>query len=261
VPSLERKSSSIREFHSSGLREPSQIAGRNVVVAGSGTSAYDLFDLFFLSGAGRIACVYRSLKWMIPTRGSEYRGTDMRLLARQQMLGASIIRLNGAMNELLRRRYQKAGIREIPPDTEFDFESHQIIPGRSEMIRNFPSIERHRGEVVRIEDKTVHVSVGSVLEADLLLWGTGYEMNLRYFEAEALAKIRHQSESRRRCGSLFRSTDAPNFYFLAPAVLATSTSRPGLMPTPLDRSSPRCAVAQGSSETSKSRKTPTISIS
>ncbi len=94
------------------------------------------------------------------------------------------------------------------------------------MIKDFARIERHRGEISRIEGKTVRLSDGQSTEADLILWGTGYAVDLSYFEQESLSRITGLEELARRCGSLFLSLDAPNLFFLAQGVLETTTSTP-----------------------------------
>jgi len=63
-------------------------------------------------------------------------------------------------------------------------------------------------------------------QADLILWGTGYEIDLSYFEPAALSRLTHLPELEQRCGSVFLSLDAKNLFFLAPGVLETTTSTP-----------------------------------
>ena len=161
-----------------------------------------------------------------PTRKAKYFGTDMRELAKQQMLGVSISKLNELIDSDLRSRYRKAGIPEIMPDEDFDLRRHQLIPGRRGMIENFARIERHQGEVERIEGKTVLFSDGRSAECDLILWGTGYDVDLSYFEVDGLSSICRLDDLAKHCGTLFLSLDAPNLFFLAPGVLETSTSTP-----------------------------------
>ena len=226
IPQPERVRPEVGEYHSSALRDPAELAGRRVVVVGGGASAYDLLDLCFLQKARQVLWVYRSLKWMRPTRRPKYFGTDLRFLARQQMLGVSVERLNRAIDADLRARYPKAGIEEIVPEDAFDVRRHQLIPGRRRMIEHFSRIERHRGELSRIAGTTVRFSDGTSAEADLILWGTGYEVDLAYFEPESLSRITRLDELARRCGSIFLSRDAPNLFFLAQGVLETITSTP-----------------------------------
>jgi hypothetical protein len=226
VPQVERDDSSITEYHSSELRNPEELKGSRVAVVGGGASAYDLLDLCFAYQAGNIAWVYRSTKWMRPTRQVKYLGIDTRLLAKYQMLGLSTTEVNRRITEDLRARYAKAEITEIMPEGEFDIRRHQIIPGRPRMIQGFRSIERHRGEVRSVRGKTIHLSNGEEIRADLLLWGTGYAAEFGYLGLDALAKARGLNEISARCYSVFRSMDAPNLFLLAPGVLETNTSTP-----------------------------------
>jgi hypothetical protein len=226
IPTPERLRSAVREYHSSTLNDPTELSGKDVVVVGGGASAYDLLDLCLENNARRIEWSYRSLKWMRPTQQRKYFATDMRLLAKQQMLGVPISKLNQLINKDLRSRYSKAGIQDIMPDYDFDFRYHQFIPGRRGMIKNFSRITRHQAEILRIDDKTVTFSDGSSTAADFILWGTGYEVDLGYFEAAALSRIKRLDELSRRCGALFRSLDAQNLFFLAPGVLESSGSTP-----------------------------------
>ena len=64
------------------------------------------------------------------------------------------------------------------------------------------------------------------MEADLVLWGTGYAADLGYLGLETLTKVGRLNEISRRCYSVFRSIDAPNLFLLAPGVLETNTSTP-----------------------------------
>jgi len=225
VPKVERVESSIVEYHSSALRDPEELRGRRVAVVGGGASAYDLLDLCFAHGAQSVAWIYRSTRWMRPTRQPKYFGTDMRLLSRYQMLGLPASVVNRLANRDLRARYAKAGITDIMPRGDFDIRRDQLIPGRPHMIRNFDRIERHRGEVQSLRGRTIRLASGETLASDLLLWGTGYAADLDYLGLEALGKA-GMNDISRRCYSVFRSIDAPNLFLLAPGVLETNTSTP-----------------------------------
>lgn len=224
VPEVEREDSLIAEYHSSGLHDPEKLRGKRVTVVGGGASAYDLLDLCFAHQARSIAWIYRSTKWMRPTRQAKHVGVDMRLLAKYQMLGFSTSAVNQRINEDLRARYAKAGLQEIMPADDFDIRRDQLIPGRARMIQGFPRIERHRGEVQSVRGKTIRLSNGEEIATDLLLWGTGYATDLGYLDS--LPKTRGLNEISARCHSVFRSMDAPNLFLLAPGVLETNTSTP-----------------------------------
>ena len=224
IPEVERSAPTLAEYHSSQLRDPGELCGKHVTVVGGGASAYDLLDLCCTRGAERISWVYRSTKWMRPTRRRKYFGTDMRIMARSQMLGQSAEALNRQANENFRARYAKAGIEAIMPEQPFDIRRDQIIPGRPGMIEGFERIERHRTEVRSIEGRTVHLVSGHTLDTDLLLWGTGYDTDLGYLKVPALSREGGLNGIAARCHSGFRSADAPNLFFLAPGVLETNTS-------------------------------------
>jgi len=226
VPPVERLDPALAEFHSSALRDPEVLRGQRVVVVGGGASAYDLLDLSFTRGAAAVAWVYRSTKWMRPTRRTKYFGTDLRLLLKYQVLGLSASSINRLVNRDFDVRYAKAGLEAIKPQGRFDIRRNMIIPGRPNMIRNFPRIERHQGEVRRIHGRTLSLSGGEQLQADVLLWGTGYRTELGYLGLPALSGASLNDLSSRRCRSAFLSIDAPNLFLLAPGVLETNTSTP-----------------------------------
>jgi cation diffusion facilitator CzcD-associated flavoprotein CzcO len=226
VPQIERATSTLSEYHSSALRDPSVLTGKDVVVVGGGASAFDLLDLCFEREARSVAWVYRSLKWMLPTLRPKYYGTNLRAFARMQMLGTSVTKMNKRINLELRARYKKAGLDELMPDSPIDLGYQMLIPGRRRMAQSFGRIARHRGEISRIEGDTVRLATGQSFRADLVLWGTGYETDLSYLEAGDLSRLTHLEAIGRRCGSHFLALDAPNLFILAPAVLETITSTP-----------------------------------
>ena len=226
IPQVERQHSAVAEFHSSALRDPCGLTGTDVVVVGGGASAFDMLDLCFQYKARSVAWVYRSLKWMVPTRKPKYLAGDLRGLSRQQMLGVSVDQMNVDINQDLVGRYEKFGLQELLPQGRFDLGRHQMIPGRCGMIANFARIDRHRGEIARLLGRTVQLSSGARVETDVVLWGTGYELDQTYFDSPVLAKTTRTDALAARCGSLFRSLDAPNLFFLAPSLLEATGTAP-----------------------------------
>lgn len=226
VPPVDREDSSIVEHHSSQLRDPQVLRGRRVTVVGGGASAYDLLDLCMVNEASRVSWVYRSTKWMRPTRQGKHLGIDVRQFLRFQVLGLSPDEVNRRINQDLRVRYAKAGIEEIMPARAFDIARDQIIPGRPRMIEGFRRIERHRGEVRSVRGDTIRLSNGDSFATDILLWGTGYAAELGYLGIDALERSAGLNEIAGRCRSSFLSADAPNLFLLAPGVLETNTSTP-----------------------------------
>ena len=226
VPSVERVKATLRELHSSTLHDPAELGGQTVVIVGGGASAFDLLDLCFAHGAQRVVWVYRSLKWMTPTRKPKHQAADLRGLAKLQMDGVSVDEISRTINQDLRSRYLKFGLADICPPEDFDLGRHQLIPGRRGMIENFARIERHRGEIAGIEGSTVRLSTGERVDAGLLVWATGYEMDLEFFDIPELADTRRIEDMSKRCGSLFVSRDAPDLFFLAPCLLETTAVSP-----------------------------------
>jgi len=226
VPQIERVRPTLTEHHSSALRDPAELAGKDVVVVGGGASAFDLLDLCFERQARSVTWVYRSVKWMFPTLHPKYFASGLRALARMQMLGISRAGQNKRVNRELRARYKKAGIEDLMPDKAFDFGHQMLVPGRRRMLQNITRITRHRSEIVRIEENTVLLASGDTCRADLVLWGTGYETDLSYLQVDRLPQLKRLDEIDRRCGGHFLALDAPNLFILAPGVLEMNTTTP-----------------------------------
>ncbi len=226
VPPVSRMDSAVLEYHSATLMNPGELAGKVVLVVGGGASAYDLLDLCFEHGASNILWAYRSLRWMSPTRRPKHSADGPRELARQQMSGVSVSQLNQHMNSSLRARYLKLGMEAIIPEHDFDFNIHQLIPGRYRMTEGFSKIERHQAEVVAIEGHSVKLSSGTRFDVDTLLWGTGYEVDTGYFDLPALSNIRKRADLAERCGSMFLSLDQPGLFLLGPSLLESTGSSP-----------------------------------
>ena len=82
------------------------------------------------------------------------------------------------------------------------------------MLAGFGSLERHPGTTVEsVAGGEVTLSDGTRLATDILLWGTGYETDLSYFDDARIASIRNVGELGARCACHFRSLDAPDLYF------------------------------------------------
>lgn len=225
IPKTERVNSTIVERHSSALTDPGELVGKDVVVVGGGASAYDLLELCFEHRARRVVWVYRTLKWMVPTRKAKHVAGDIRGLAKQQMLGATVGQINDGINLDLKGRYEKFGLLDILPPGDFDLARDQLIPGRRAMLENYSRLERYRGQIARLAGRSVELETGEQIKADMVLWGTGYGLDLGYFEHPGIAAISRVDELAARCGCLCRSLDAHHLFFLA-VVLESTGSGP-----------------------------------
>ena len=152
------------------------------------------------------------MRWFIPTRKPKAIAGSLRGFARIQASGATAEQQSAALCADLRARYEQFGLNGIMPSRDFDVRCDQLIPGRPGMLENYASIERHRASVESIAGRIVSLSDGHRFEPDLLLWGTGYGLDLSYFELPEIASIRTLDALAARCGGIFRSLDAPNLY-------------------------------------------------
>ncbi|WP_426436680.1 NAD(P)-binding domain-containing protein [Bradyrhizobium genosp. P] len=224
IPDVERSRSDVVEVHSSMLRDPTSLSGKRVIVAGGGASAFDLVDLSLEHGASQVVWVYHSLRWMVPTRKPKRFASNLRELAKRHMLGESAAQIGSVIDAELRARYQKFGMEELLPDAPFDTEKDQLIPGRWRLIENLGRIERHRDDIRKIEGRSVVLRSGTTIAADVILWGTGYEMDLSYLQAVGLNQITRPDQLARRCGSMVVGLDAPNLYFVSVGLESTSAT-------------------------------------
>ena len=215
IPEVRRDRSTVRELHSSALRDPSELTGRDVLVVGGGASAFDLLDQCLEQGARRIMWVYRGLRWFTPTRKPKAIAGSVRPYAKMQASGMTIAEQNEAIGADMLARYEKFGIQAIQPSRPIDLHHDQLIPGRARMLSSFGSLERYPGQVESIADGEVVLADGTRLAVDVLLWGTGYATDLSYFDEPRIASITTTRRLSERCGCLFRSLDAPDLYFPA----------------------------------------------
>jgi hypothetical protein len=225
IPPAIRTDAAVREFHSSDFHDPAGLEGKVVVVVGGGSSAFDLLDLALENHASRVVWVYRGTRWMIPTLGSKQFPGYLRRIARQRLLGVPAEQISREMDLELRRLYAKHGLEEIQPECAFDLSKDPLLPGRRLMISEFHRIERIRSDVSAIRGRTIRLSTGDEVDADFLLWATGFEMDLAFFEAPELARLRRLGDLSNRCGCIFRSLDAQRLYFLG-VILGGSGSAP-----------------------------------
>ncbi|MDT7830429.1 hypothetical protein RQM65_17300 [Pricia sp. S334] len=71
-----------------------------------------------------------------------------------------------------------------PDDNEepFDLGKDQLIPGRPLMLKNFNKIVRHQTEPESIEGNELTLKNGTQFKTDIVLWATGYRMDLSYLD-------------------------------------------------------------------------------
>jgi cation diffusion facilitator CzcD-associated flavoprotein CzcO len=227
VPALERFGTGITELHSSELTRPEDLADRVVTVVGGGASAWDLLDLAVVHGAREIRWVLRGSRWFLPTLRSKHRAwPNLRELAVVQSVLRSPAVVSAFCQGLLRAEYDHFHLGEIEPDEPFDVGRHQLIPGRAAMMGALDEIEVHDGEVAAIHDRELLLGDGRRLETDALLWATGFRMDLDFLGLPAFRGIESPGDLRLRLGSLVRSVDHPDLFFVGSTLLDSTGATP-----------------------------------
>lgn len=129
------------------------------------------------------------------------------------MTGMSAEQQNAALGADLDARYEKFGLQAIRPARPFDVRRDQLIPGRHRMLGAFASIHQHAGAVALIRGDTVTLEDKTKLRPDLLLWATGYCVDLGWIDHPKVSALRSVEQLAARCGGVVRSLDLPNLYF------------------------------------------------
>lgn len=229
LPDVERYDSAIEETHSFNLLQPESLADQRITVIGGAASSQDLLELALRHGAKDIHWVYRKeVKWFIPTRGAKQRAwPNLRELGLGQSLHGTAF-ASALMRWLLKFRYDHFGIAELAPDIPFDFDRHQLIPGRAFLLRNLGAVSRHSAEIRSMRGRVLTLTNGEQFATDRVLWGTGYRMDLRFLDLPEYRPVSRPEQLLPKLGSLVRSLDYPNLFFLGMTLINSTSSTPML---------------------------------
>lgn len=219
MPEILHREAKVQEFHSAQLRDPAVLRGQRVVVVGGGTSAFDLIELALQNQAKSIHWVYRSVRWMFPTTQTKQEKAGLRHVAYQQMLGLKPEKITAVYRKALAEKYKFFGIEDIMPERPFDYERDQLVPGRRDLIQNFKSLRRSKSEIQEICGHTVTLKNGEKSEADVVLYGTGYRMNLKYMGLPEFTAIEDSETLRGKCYGLMQAPQYSQLYFLGGTAL------------------------------------------
>lgn len=226
IPPIERHRPEVEETHSSALHRPERLEDRRVTVVGGGASGWDLLDLALAQGAREIRWVYRNTRWFLPTtRGKQKAWPNLRELALMQSVMPPRA-VTSSLRWLLRRRFARLKLNDIEPAEPFDLRRHQLNPGRARMIRRLGSLRRHRARIRAIRGREVELDDGERFATDIVLWGTGYRMDLSYLGLPELAGAETLDQLLPRLGSLTRSLDYPNLFFVGLSLSENTSSTP-----------------------------------
>lgn len=228
IPEINRQNSAITELHSSAIHKPEELAQKRVTVVGGGASGWDLLDMALEQGAEKIRWVYRNTRWFSPSTRSKQDNpmNDLRVMSRAQVLKKDTRGVSAFIRKILKKKYSYFELEAIEPKEEFDLDKHQVIPGRPLMIKNQKQISRYQTEIKELEGNRVILKNGQEFETDVILWATGYRMNLEYLGLPEYSNIKTLKELYPRLGSLVRSMDYPNLFFVGMSLLESSSSTP-----------------------------------
>lgn len=85
---------------------------------------------------------------------------------------------------------------------------------------------RHQTEVRRIRGREIELENGEHLEKNMLLWGTGYRMNLDYLGLPEYRGVDTLERLRPKLGSLIRAIDYPHLFFLGMSLIDSTSATP-----------------------------------
>ncbi len=227
VPALKRDDDSVRQIHSSQLHDAAVLSGKSVTIVGGGASAFDLIELAFAQGAREVNWVFRSVKWFVPSLRSKHVLPQLRWLAWAQMLSRSTDKLSNQVHQQLVAKYRRYGLEALLPSTPFHYERDALVSGRATMLQRFKEIRLFRDEVESVEKGSVLLKQGEI-KTDIVLWATGYRLDLEYLHLPKLAGINTREKLAARCHYLIGAADYPNLYFIAPTILDSTSSTPFL---------------------------------
>ncbi|MDZ7847750.1 MAG: hypothetical protein U5L96_13840 [Owenweeksia sp.] len=94
------------------------------------------------------------------------------------------------------------------------------------MIKNQDKISRHQSEIKKLEGNRVILKNGQEFESDVILWATGYRMNLSYLNLPEYKAVKTLKELYPHLGSLVRSMDYPNLFFVGMSLIESTSSTP-----------------------------------
>jgi len=143
-----------------------------------------------------------------------------------QSVRRSVKKVNAFLRWLLRLEFRLRDMKQLQPNEPFDIRKHQLIPARSVMVRNLDAITDHHDEVERVEGRQIQLASGERVETDVLLWGTGYRMSLRYLGLPPFDEMQRLDQLTPRLGSLVRSIDYPDLFFVGMSLTESTSSTP-----------------------------------
>lgn len=223
IPSFNRSQVKIPEIHSAHLHDLSALDKNRIVVVGGSASAFDVLELALDRNVPEIHWVTGTLQWMTPSSRPKHLRKGLRSIAWKLLRGTSREEFNKNLQGLLEKKYRYFGIDAIKPSYHVDFWKAPVVNGRPKLIKHLNKIHLHKGHVSGINaDK---VSIGdATIDCELVIYATGYELQLDFLSLPLLQGMKNAASLRQRCGTLVKSLDYPNLFFLGPTILNTNST-------------------------------------
>lgn len=191
-------------LHTSQYRNPGDMVGETVLVVGSGNSACDMVIDAIASGRQALMSL-RSPTWFVP---QSFFGTPRGDLT---FLGLAPGNIGGDLTQfLVRASVGDPSAYGFPQPADSDWTT--TPPTFSTLVPYWAQRGRVRAvpQVARFEGRVVHFVDGSSVEADTVIWATGYRAPVPFLPEGVLTTI--DGIPARKVGGLI-STDADNFYY------------------------------------------------
>lgn len=193
--------------HTSEFTDASDAKNKNIIVVGIGKSSCDVANAI-ADDAKSLQHVARRLIWKLPkyiaglnfkylflTRMGEnlIKYKEPRGFAKFLHGPGKIVR-NFLLNtvEIIVARQLKLKKLSLKPKEKFESIAAANVSlatdGYYDKVEN-GTINFHQGEIVKLEDKKAHLSDGSVVDADIIICGTGWKQEVPFMEKETANKL------------------------------------------------------------------------
>lgn len=219
VPAIARRDAKIEEVHSGRLFDRSRLQGRVVTVVGGGASAFDALELALAEGAKNIHWVVREPRWMVPSKKQKTARSQLRFFGMMQLAGKTDDEISAMYAARLPELYRIFGMDSILPKTPLNILHGQLVPGRPELIARLKEIVLHRGHsATAIEGKQLVLSNGETVETDVVVWATGYQLDLSFTKLPEYENVTSGVALRALLGAQLKSLHYRQLYFVGPTV-------------------------------------------
>ncbi|MCV6591583.1 MAG: NAD(P)/FAD-dependent oxidoreductase [Silicimonas sp.] len=219
-------------MHSSEYTDPSMIRGKRVVVLGGSKSATDIAVNAAENGAASVHWVYLEPVWRIPyfvgginfkrllyMRAQEQQFNTWGKSPFQRVIAALLKPLVWAnfrgletllKTQLKLKKYNM--VPDVPIEKDVSCSVPIVTPGLFEGLKS-GKIKNIQGTIDRYDAKTVHMTGGEKVEADVSILAVGWKLGVPYLPQEHLDKL-IESDGQYRVYRLSVNPDLPDMGFV-----------------------------------------------